>query len=251
MNRLNETYRAFYQQGFIPIFVQDDDDPKTQVTAAVTAGCSLIEYTQRRFDAPEMIPWIKREFPDLHIVIGSVLDDDSIVRQQRRHYPQLRTLDEWADLGVDGFVSMLGWKRETIAKWSSTHFVVPSAMTLREANLQMSAGAHFIKMDGRDLDLVKRCGEPPVFGFCPIFVTGGMTLDRIPIALRSGAVAVAAGFDLITKESGDITEAILAEAIRRRIELVKEYRGEVPEDLNDLPHYIPNSIEKQIESEVS
>lgn len=249
MNQLDETYKAFYSQGFIPIFVEDGRNAKVQLEAAVTAGCTLIEYTQRRCDAPEMISWIKREFPDLRVVVGSTLDDDSIIQQQRRHYPQLRTLNEWADLGVDGFVSMLGWKRETIAYWSCTHLVVPSAMTLREANLQMSAGAHFIKMDGRDLDLVKRCGEAPLFEFCPVFVTGGMTLERIPLALQAGAAIVAAGFDLIEKESTAASN--ISDSLCRRIELVKELRGEMPENLDDLPYYIPDSIARRVKLAVS
>jgi len=105
MTRLFETYRAIHEQAFVPLFVHDDRDSRLLVDACVEAGCRVIEYTLRRADAHVMIPWIRRQFPRLHILVGSTLDDDGVVRRTRRRHPQLRTLVELADMGVDGFVS--------------------------------------------------------------------------------------------------------------------------------------------------
>jgi hypothetical protein len=42
------------------------------------------------------------------LLVGSTLDSERIVRRMKRRHPQLMTVQEAADLGVDGFVSMMG-----------------------------------------------------------------------------------------------------------------------------------------------
>ena len=43
--RYFQAYRAFHEQGFIPIFVHDHFDSKVLIEASVAAGCTGIEYT--------------------------------------------------------------------------------------------------------------------------------------------------------------------------------------------------------------
>lgn len=220
-NRPYEAYRAFHEQGFIPIFVQTAWDSKMLVTACVEAGYQGIEYTFRSRDAREMIPWIRKTFPDLYLLAGSTLDDDKIVRQMQRKSPQIMTLSEIARLGVDGFVSMLGWSFPSIKKYCRTHVVVPTAMTVTEALQQTAAGAHFIKLLSTDLEIIKRCRGDATFGFCPIMATGGATLERIPQIVAAGAVTIGAGFDLLLKgEPADIPR-------QKVVELLKTYRAAV------------------------
>lgn len=196
-NKLLKTYRTMYEQCFIPIFIKDDYDTETLLQGCRLAGINAIEYTLRRQDARDMIPNLKSRYGDLVVSVGSTLDSAKIVSKMSKQSPQLMTLDEIASCGVDGFVSMIPWSLRSINQFSKTHIVIPSGETLGECLMQMDAGAHFIKMSGMDLDFVKKCRAIPTFGFCPIFVTGGITLERIPFAFEAGAVLVASGFDVI------------------------------------------------------
>jgi 2-keto-3-deoxy-6-phosphogluconate aldolase len=199
MSRLIETYRAVHEQAFVPLFANDNHDSHMLVEACVEAGCRVIECTQRRKDTPKLIPWIRRQFPKLHILAGSTLDADALMRQTRRRYSHVRTLDELADMGVDGFVSFVGWQPDQIRKYAATHLVIPAAMTVNEAYQQFVAGAHFIKLIGPELDLARLCRNAAAFGFCPLFVTGGMTTERIPESMAAGVMVIGSGFDLLLK----------------------------------------------------
>jgi hypothetical protein len=64
MGDLLKHYRRVHQQGFMPIFVEDGRDARIEVEACVAAGMKAIEFTLRRRDAKELIPWIRREHPD-------------------------------------------------------------------------------------------------------------------------------------------------------------------------------------------
>ena len=199
-DRLYRTYRAAHEQGFMPIFVDDDFDSRMLVDACVAAGCTCIEYTLRRRDADTMIPWIRENYPDLHLLVGSTLDDEAILAKAKRRYPQLLTLAELDAMDVDGFISMLGFSLGSIRKYAPRRLVAPTAMTVTEAFQQTGAGAHLIKLQGADLSFVRRCRLEAAFDYCPILVTGGMTPQRIPEAIDAGAIAVGSGFDLILKD---------------------------------------------------
>jgi len=252
MSRFFDAYRAFHEQGFIPIFVRDEFDSKAQLDACLQAGCKGIEYTLRRPDAREMIPWIRKNYPELYLLVGSTFDDEKIVRQMRRRHPQLMTIDEVADMGVDGFVSMLPWRDDTIRKYAATHVIIPNAMTVGEAVRQTSAGASFIKILGPTFDLVRRLREGASFDYCPVMITGGMSAERIPQAVEAGAVLAGAGFDVLLKGiSPGADSSQMAESVRRCLGAVRDARAEhfprlaaaVGADrgvwLDWLPHYHP------------
>ena len=250
MARLFEAYRAFHEQGFVPIFTEDGFDSRVLVEACLLAGMKGIEYTLRRHDAPEMIPWIRKNFPDLFLLVGSTLDDERIVRKMRKKHPQIRTLAEVTLWGVDGFVSMLGWSVESIRKYSPTHVIAPSAMTVTEALQQTGAGAHFQKLLGPDVSLVKLCRNDASFDYCPILVTGGQNLERIPQTIDAGAVLVGAGFDLTLKGlPKDVGAQQVAGILRQYLAVTAEARARkfpqmtaaIGKDrqtwLDALPHY--------------
>ncbi len=214
MSRLLKVYRAVYEQGFLPIFVQDGRDAKPQVEACVQAGMKVIEYTLRRSDAPEMIPWIRDNYPGLYLLVGSTLDDDTTVRRARVRNPWLLTLSEMADMGVDGFISMIGWSEENIRRFAPTHLLAPSAMTVREAFVQLAAGATFIKVTTADMDTAKRCRAVPTYGACPLMVSGGVTPGLIPELMGFGVAVVAAGFDVMLKDKPiDVSTSEIVEGL--------------------------------------
>ena len=252
MRKLLEIYRAVHEQAFIPIFVDDDFDSRLLLDACVAAGTRCIEYTLRRRDANQMIPWIRENYPDLILLVGSTIDDDSIIAKQRRHHPQLVTISELDAMDVHGFVSMLGWHEENIREFSQRRIIVPTAMTSNEAFFQVGAGAHFVKLLGNDMDLVRLCRAAPTFEYCPIFVTGGVTENRISEVITAGAVLTASGFDVILKgQSENVTAPRISAILERYIAAAKKAREEYWPQLQQvggaadqawldaLPHYHP------------
>ena len=256
MSRLLDAYRAVHEQGFIPIFVEDHFPSRILVEACLEAGCTTIEYTQRRKDSREMIPWIRKTYPDTYLLVGSTLDSDRIVANMRRRHPQLMTLGELAEHQVDGFVSMLGWTQESIRRYAPSFLVAPTAMTVTEALQQSDAGAHFNKLSGGDLGFVRRVRNDAAFEFCPVLVTGGATAERMDEIMAAGAIATASGFDLILKgQPPDVPKSTIVAALKHYIEATKaarrnHYPGIAPpgsptsEWLESLPHFHPFQTER-------
>ena len=252
MSRLLEAYRATHEQGFLPIFVKDNLDSMMLVEACLDAGMKTIEYTLRREDAHEMIPRIREQYPDLYLLVGSTLDNEAIVKRQRARFPQLMTVAEIDQYEPDGYVSMLGWSEESIRRYSPNRVIIPTAMTVNECLFQISAGAHFAKLAGTDLDFVKRCRLGAAFDYCPIMVTGGMTPERIPLAMEAGAILVATGFDLTLKgEPTSVSRKKVTEVMKQYLEATRAARekhwpeltagrdADVQTWLDALPHYHP------------
>lgn len=231
-SRLFKAYRAMHEQAFVPVFGLDEFDSKRQVEACVMGGCRAIEYTLRKPDAREMIPWIRRNYPDLFLLIGSTLDSEQVVKTMRNRHPQLMTVAELAKVGVDGFVSMFGWRESSIRKYCKTHVLIPTAWDPTEALMQTGAGAHFQKILGPGLDLVKRCRQAPGFDFCPIFVTGGQSLQILPATYEAGAALIGAGFDVMFKGLPADTDArTMAGIVRQYLVTAQDTRAKVWPDL--------------------
>ncbi len=245
-------YRAVHDQVFLPIFATDTPDWKKQAHACVEAGCQVIEITLRLSNATEVIEWFLNEYPDHYVLVGSTLEEDSVVEKMRSRFPQLRTLDELSALGVHGFVSMTGWSEQTLERFSEHHIVIPTSMTIREAFRQTAAGASFAKVFGNNLELVRMLAGAGCFGACPAMVTGGIGLDRIAQTIESGALLVAAGFELLVEEgSHEMTQDQWVRKIQTCLETAKKARRDRypgiltnPDDSNSnwlesLPHYHP------------
>ena len=251
MSRQFEAYRAMHEQAFMPIFCRDEFDSRRQVEACIAAGCKAIEYTLRKADAREMIPWVRKHHPELFLLVGSTIDSDAIVKKLRRQHPQLMTLKEIADIGADGYVSMLGWSEASLRRWAPTHIICPTASTVREALIQTDAGAQFQKLPG-DLAFVRRCRGEAAFNYCPIMVTGGQMPEVMKDTFAAGAVVVGTGFDLALKgrssdlKTEEITEVVkiyLQAAQRARHaawpQLAKADGGPKQAWLDALPHWHP------------
>ncbi len=251
MSRLFDAYRAFHEQGFVPIFVNDGLDSRLLVDACIEAGAKGIEYTLRRHDAREMIPWIRENHPNLYVLAGSTLDDEGIVGCVRRKHPQVMTVAELDAMGVDGFVSMMAYSEQSIRNYAPTRLLMPCAMTSNEAFFQIGAGAHFAKLIGPGLDLVKTCRAVPTYDYCPIMITGGMTTQRIPEAVAAGAVLIGSGFDLMLNGENNPSRATIVRRLKEFMEVTTEARakqwpdmaaamgGDAQTWLDSLPHVHP------------
>jgi len=252
-SRVLKCYRMAYEQCFVPIFVRDAFDTETLLRGCELAGVQAVEYTLRRPDADQVIPQLRKRWPEKGLFVGSMLDSDKITLQLRQRHPQLMTFAELADIGVDGFVSMLPFSDETIRAYADRCVMIPSAATPGEALRQVACGAHMVKLMGGNRDLRTACHAAPTHGFCPIFVTGGVTPERMPEIYADGAVLTASGFDLILKDvdPATLTAEMVAERLKLFIDAAKQARAAVlpqladTKDLSDeqwldlLPHYHP------------
>jgi len=216
-------------QVFIPIMVEDGIDTCLLVESAVKAGCDVIEYTCRRKDARKMIPWIKKEYPDM-IVLGASLVDgvrsSSLLKAAKENFI---TVDEMVELGVDGLVSFMRFSEETYSKYGNDKIMIPGVETYNEAFTQMEWGADFIKIYGNNPlgSGFIRAGYQATHGLFPFFVSGGMKDESIRTYMRDGAVLCAAGFDLICSEKiqGPASMENLSVAIREKCEIARNARN--------------------------
>ena len=232
---LFEKYRKAYEQCFIPIFVKDQFNTQTLLEGCKLAGITVIEYTLRREDANEVIPTLKNEYPDYIVFVGSTIDDDKIIDQMKRKHSQLMTLGELAKF-TDGFVSMLPYSNETLEKYRDTHILIPTAETSGEALRQIKHGATLIKVIGPDFSFSKKLHALPTFNYCPTFITGGVTVERMTEVFEAGNIMCAAGFDLILKDQNPetLTKEIVAEKLSEFILNAKKKRASVFPELKNL-----------------
>jgi hypothetical protein len=90
-------------------------------------------------------------------------------------------------------------------------------------------GAAFIKVLGPDFSFSKSLHAVPTFGYCPTYITGGVTRERMHEAFAAGNVLCAAGFDVVLKgeDPETITPERVAELLRSFVETAKAARAEV------------------------
>ena len=228
-------YRKVYEQAWMPIFGQDDFDTEVLLEGCRLANLQVIEYTLRRLDANTVIPTLRERFPEAVIVAGSTIDDEAVIRQMQEKYPQLMTIAELMPY-VDGFVSMLPYSDATLEKYSATHLCIPTAQTGGEALRQMGKGAAFIKVLGPDFSFSKSLHAAPTFGYCPTYITGGVTRERMSEAFAAGNVLCAAGFDVVLKGENPetITPERVAELLRSFVKTAKAARAEVNPQLGNM-----------------
>lgn len=202
-SRKRETLNAVLRQGWLPIFVHDDYDSKTLVEAAVTAGCRCLEYTIRRRDAATMIPWIKKEYPDVKVLVATLVDGPRAEAHLGKQVANFLSVQQAVDLGCDGLVSYLGFRAETYEKFGEDLVTIPAAATPQEALDQFERGATIIKIASPDKSPAKvkvlRMNTHQLFG---LLVTGGMRVDLIPDYVEVGALICAGGFDMYWPELG-------------------------------------------------
>lgn len=257
MSDVRSDYLTVHRQGFVPIFVADRFDAVALAGACVEAGASAVEITCRRAGVVDEVRRVRREFPSLTILIGSVVDDGPMLDYLRRKRPDFPTLAELADLGVDGFVSAAPLSAVTLGRYRDTHLLMPGVETVREAWAALEAGAHFAKLfttsvTGGPQRVAQVCSAP-LHGLPPIFVTGGVTLERIEPFMAAGAAVLGSGWDVLLGSEYEAQQdrpesAVLADALRSFVSRAAECRASLGwpalslgdrEYLGALGHYHP------------
>ena len=263
---VRDAYLAVHRQGWIPIFPRDGFDALFLADACAEAGASVIEVTCRRPAVVDEIKRIKGRHPSLRILVGSTVDFDEMVRFNRQRGGHLPTLDELADLGVDGFVSQLPLRLETIVKYRDSHVLMPGVETGTEAYRVVADGAHFAKIYAASLfggpDYIRAITAAPTHGLLPIFVTGGVSREKIRGYLGARAISLGAGWDLMLGERhkplqeapvlSELVETLSAymrefDSARREFypALTEALSGSDEAYLRAIPHYHPFANESK------
>jgi len=196
---IKSRYVIIHKQGWIPIFIEDGLDAVMLAEICVENGLKTIEITCRRSGVVKDIKAVKAAFPELIILAGSTVDSDSIVGFLRKQKPDMPTLEELADIGVDGFVGLLPFMRDTIEKYRKDLILIPGQETIMEAYRSIQYGAHFVKFCSVSPERIKLINGDATHKIFPLFATGGISHDRIADYLKAGAVSLGTGWDLILK----------------------------------------------------
>ena len=233
-NSLFKAYRKMIEQAWIPIFVDDSFDTEILLEGCRLAELDVIEYTLRRKDADKIVPTLKSRLPETVILMGSTIDSDDIVNERKSRFPQLMTLAQLAPY-VDGFVSMLPYSDETLQKYRNTHLCIPTADGGGEALRQIKSGAAVIKVLGPDLSLSKRLHALPTFNYCPTYVTGGITVERMDEVFTLGNILCATGFDVLLRgiEPPELAAEFVAQQLRAFVDAAKEARDKAYPELKN------------------
>ena len=112
----------------MPIFVNDSFDAVQLAEACVAAGANTIEITCRRENVTDEIKRIRKTFPDLTIMVGSIVDEGPMLNFLKTRRPDMPSLDELSQLDVDGFVSMMPISLKTIEKSQRDEYELASAI---------------------------------------------------------------------------------------------------------------------------
>jgi 2-dehydro-3-deoxyphosphogalactonate aldolase len=222
MNK-SEKIKILEEQSFIPIMVKDDYDSKMLVEAIVEAGGKVIEYTCRRPGAREMIPWIRKNFPDMLIMGASLVDSNRAEKELSVRYDNFIPVDEMVDLGVDGLISIMRFSSDTYKKYAKDLIMIPGVETHNEALEQYELGADFIKFLGTnpwDVNFIKYF-HAASHGLFKYLVTGGITPERMQEYKDAGATLFAAGFDLTLKglSPESLTHTDIIERLKKYYEI--------------------------------
>lgn len=232
-NTLRSKYRRVIEQGFMPICVGDRFDIHLLAEATLQAGGKAIEITCRRRAALKEIESVKRKYTDLLVAAGSVVDDGVLLQHLQRRQPEMPSIQQLLDAGVDGIVSALPLQLDTIARLSRTHLVIPGVETLTEAVQAIEHGAHMAKLFTADLtgaaDRVRRLTCAATHGLVPFFVTGGITESKIREYLHAGVTMLGSGWDILLGDEYSSLQdrpdvAKLSASLRRFLEAFATHR---------------------------
>jgi len=227
------------RQGFIPILVNDDLDSCLLVEGAVEAGCTVIECSCRRKDARNIIPWIKREFPHVSVLGATLIDGIRIPSFLCNTRPHFISVEEMVNLGADGLVSFLQFRRETYLSHGERLIMIPGVGSYNEALEQLEMGADIVKLQGGmalDATLIAAAATL-THGAFPILISSNVSLETIPGFIKSGAALIGTGFNIILKDEiglgKPITTSLIAAAVTRMHSAVRQARRIYQKELYD------------------
>lgn len=233
---LKEKYVDVHKQGWIPIFVNDSLDALRLAEICVENGFKAIEVTCRRPRVAEELAQIRSAFPELIILVGSTVDDDSVLLPfLRSRRPDMPSLEQLTGLGVDGFVAQLPFSQTTIKKYSNQYIMIPGVESMAEGVAALNAGAHFTKYCSCSPDRIKQINSEAAHRLFPVFYTGGASLATLRGYVSAGTALVGGGWDLMLS---DIKEEMrVGFNSRKAAERLVSYRQEIQ---NARAELIPN-----------
>lgn len=206
-------------KGIVPLFTHDNATEALQVVAAAyRGGIRVFEFTNRRSNSFEIFSHLvknRREFPDLMLGIGTVMD--------------AVTTKKFIDAGADFIISpilkleMSGVCHQHDKVW------IPGCATLTEIVTAKEHGAEVIKIfPGSVLGPGFVSSIMPVVPDLKLMITGGVepTRENLTAWFKSGAMCVGMGSQLFTK---DILQSrnwdLLSERVAQALDMVKEIRS--------------------------
>jgi len=107
---MRKNKKVLMEQKFVPIFVKDDFDAVFLAECSVAAGYRAIEITCRRDNVVDEIKCVKSAFPDLVVMVGSIVDDGPMLDKIKQQRPDFPSIEQLLDLGIDGLVCAMPLK---------------------------------------------------------------------------------------------------------------------------------------------
>jgi 2-dehydro-3-deoxyphosphogluconate aldolase/(4S)-4-hydroxy-2-oxoglutarate aldolase len=185
--------KAIRTARIVPLFTHDNqDDALSIVQAAYRGGMRVLEFTNRKTNALDVFKHIiqnRKQFPDLVIGIGTVMDAE--------------TTRKFIDAGADFIISpILKTEMAPVCKQHNRHWI-PGCATITEIATARDHGAEIIKIfPGSVLGPQFVSSVLSVIPNLQLMITGGVepTEKSIDSWFKAGAMAVGLGSQLFTKE---------------------------------------------------
>lgn len=207
-------------KGVVPLFTHDNPKEALEVVgASYKGGVRAFEFTNRRPNSFEIFKTLvaqRKEFPDLMLGIGTVMDAETT----------RRFIDAGADFIISPILKLE--MAEVCAKHGKAW--IPGCATLTEIVTARDHGAAVIKVfPGSVLGAAFVSAILPVVPDLRLMITGGVepTRENLGAWFRAGAMCVGMGSQLFTRDilqnrSWDVLEQRVSQALS----LVKEIRSE-------------------------
>lgn len=218
--RSDEPLMRLIKGGYMPILLDNAVDPLFICEVVREAGLPAVEYTLRRHDLGTL-PLIRKEFDDLLLIIGSVIDQPDVAGfvQSRRPF---HTIAELHDLGADGIVSYLPFRDETYRRFAGRMILAPGVETAARGFEQLAKGADLIKIVGMEPRWIATM-EAATQNTLPMLLTG-VPLDEIEACIAGGTLVTATGleYSLASPRLPSLTENPDRSALLDRLLAFKE-----------------------------
>jgi 2-dehydro-3-deoxyphosphogluconate aldolase/(4S)-4-hydroxy-2-oxoglutarate aldolase len=209
------TVRSHIEQiGIIPsVRTASADDARFAVETVARAGIPIFEITMTVPGALELIAGLAREFPDLVVGAGTVLD--------------VETARQCLDAGAR-FVTSPGLNLDLVEfAVKKNVLVMPGVLSPTEVTAAWQAGADLVKVfpcepfGGAGYIRALKAPLPQV----PLVAAGGVNQQTAADFILAGAVAVGIGKELIPKRAVQERQADrIAELARRFVGIIKDAR---------------------------
>lgn len=214
-----EVYDVMESTGLVPLFSHSDIKvAKSMIDACYKGGARVLEFTARAQNAhkvfEEMAGYVKKEYPDLALGIGSITDGASA--------------SLYIQLGADFIVTPVF--REDIAIVCNRRKIpfFPGCGSLTEIAKAEEMGCEIVKLFPGSIygaEFIKAIKGPQPW--TSVMPTGGVepTEESIEQWLKAGASCVGIGSKLMIKDSdGAYNYNEIEQLVKKCIEIIKDFK---------------------------